>query len=162
MATPIVEQIAVKIRTRLLAITTGNGYETTVAQVIRPTRIDESSPADYQIHLTQETETLNQVFPGEPARHEYKQPFRIALGLRPSEKSTTPLDTYRNTFHADVKKALSQAGSGDWTQWDGLAVRSVPGSAEWFLDSDGATSGVQMILDVYYRVYENDPYTNAG
>lgn len=165
MPTPIIEQIAVKIKARLTAISTGNGYETTASGgVIRPTLIDETQPKDYQIYLTQETPTKNDAFscPGNPAKRAWDQPFRIALGLRPSEKDTTPIDTLRNTFFGDVQKALAQPTSGDWSQWDGLAIQSSLGSADWYLDDEGSAGGVQAILTVTYRTPENDPYTMAG
>ena len=162
MPTPVVEQIAVKVKTRLEAITTGNGYELSVSGVVRPKRIDETSPANNQIYLTQETATTVAVYQGNPAKHEWRQPFRIALGLRPSETDSTAMDTHRNTFFADVQKALAQPTSGEWSQWDGLAMNSNLGSAEWFLDDEGAEGGLHLILDVFYRVPENDPYTVAA
>jgi hypothetical protein len=164
MATPIIEQIALKIKARLEAITTANGYEITIASVIRPLRIDETMATNNQIYLTQETPTRNAELscPGNPAKHAWDQPFRIAIGLRPSETATTPLDTLRNTAQADIQKALAQPTSGDWSQWDGLAIRSELGTSEWYLDDDGSTAGIQMVLTVTYRIPENDPYTLGG
>lgn len=164
MATPIVEQIAVKIQTRLQQIKTTNGYEITVPSVVRPARLDETAPANNQIYLIQETPTKNESLscPGSPAKHAWDQPFRISIGLRPSERLTTSIDTLRNIAQADIQKALAQPTTGDWSQWDGLALRSELGSSDWYADDEGAVAGVQMVLTVTYRIPENDPYTLGG
>ena len=161
MSTPVVEQIAVKVKTRLEAITTSGGYQTTVSSVVRPTRIDETQIQDYQIYVTQETPTKNESLScsGNPQKIAWDQPFRLRSGLRPSESSTTALDTLRNTFNADTQKALAQAESGHWSQWDGLALESNLGSAEWFIDDDGSQGGLTVMLVVTYRTPEDNPYT---
>lgn len=159
--TPIVEQIAAKIKTRLGLISSSSGYETTASGVVRPTRTGGFRPKDYQLIVVQESATKNQQLscPGNPPSIAWNQPFRIAAELLQSKNDTSAIDTLRNTFAADVQKALTTA-TGDWAQWDGLAVNSMIGQIDTYLD-DGETNvaGFQIVLTVIYRVSENDPYT---
>ena len=159
MATPILEQIAVIVRSRLAAISTGSGYETTAAEAIRPTRISDRSPKDYQLIIKQGDKTPNDALscPGNPAAVAWDQPFVIAGILRPSETSATAIDTFKNTFEADVIKSLTAPAS--WWNFGGLAMNSVISGVADYESSEGTEGGFMVTLTVTYRVSENDPYT---
>lgn len=161
MATPIVEQIAVKVRNRLLQITTGNGYETTVHSVIRPTRIDETSPVNNQLWVTQEDIAKNEALSthGNPPTQGWEVTFRIAGILQPSESVLTAADTLRNAFWGDVVGAITTPTTGDWAQWDGLAYNSMISSVEPYTANDGESSGFSVMLTVMFQTPENDPFT---
>ena len=161
MATPIVEQISVKIRNRLLAITTGNGYETTVSSVVRPRRIEETSPADNQLWLTQEDITKNEDLSthGNPPTQGWNVVFRIAGILKPAESLSTAADTLRNIFWGDVVGAITTPTTGDWAQWDGLAYNSTISGVEPYTAPDGESSGFSVMITVMFQTPENDPFT---
>lgn len=158
MAVTIAEQIARKVRTRLAAISTGSGYETTASQVVRPKRINSFQPKDYTIVVTQDTatEVPELSCPGNPPATAWQLPFVITGSVRPSEKDTTPVETYKNTFWADCVRAINTGTA--WWNWDGLAIDSSVGDVESADDGEGETA-FQFRLFVTYRVSENDPYT---
>jgi hypothetical protein len=159
MATPISEQIAVIVRSRLAAISTDSGYETTTAGVIRPVRVSENNPKDYEIYVTQGTQLQNEPLscPGNPPSVAWDFPFLINAILRPSETLATAADTLKNIFAADVYKSLTSVAS--WHTFGGLAINSKISTVEQYEDTDGSTVGFKTTLIVTYRVAENDPYT---
>ena len=161
MATAITEQIAAIVATRLAAISTGSGYETTVSGgVIRPTRLGGFQPKDYQIVFKQgDQEPMTEHdHPGNPPAVAWKVPFLIRGVLRTSELTSTAEDTLKNEFEADVRKSL--AAGVAWWNFSGLAIDSGISGAEPYVSDDGTESGFQVTLDVTYRVSENDPYVS--
>lgn len=160
MATSIPEQIAVKVKARLEQITTANGYELDVAEVVRPTRLGGFRPQDKQLVITQETITrVNELsHPGNPPAIARNLPLKIAGALRASETDTTPSDTQKNQFWADVLKALGDVASGDWTKWDGLAIDSRVDDVEDSTQDDGSSDGFYVILNVIFRTDETNLY----
>lgn len=161
MATAVVEQIAAKVKSRLALISTSSGYENTVQGVIRPKRLEDTEPLPYQLRVTQEDTTRNDTFSthGNPPSQAWETEFRIAGILRPTEDSAIAADTFRNQFWGDVQKALTTPTSGDWSQWDGLAVISTLSTVEPYTGVDGGDSGFSLMLTVIYRTPENDPFT---
>lgn len=160
MATSVPEQIALKVKTRLGLISTGSGYETTTTGVVRPTRIATFQPKDYQIVVTQGDLEPNPDLshPGNPPAKAWDLPFLIAGILRTSELDTTASDSLKNQFGADVVKALGVPTSGDWAQWDGLAINSDVSGVEDYQSSDGAESGFKVTLVVTLRTDETNLY----
>lgn len=164
MPTPIIEQIAVKIKARLAEITTANSY-TWNADVVRPTRIGGFVPKDKQVVLFQAGRELADTpgTEGSSTAVEWWQTFAVAVYAISSDKSTDPIETLINVRHADVEKALQTPTDDetetDWAKIDGLALNSEMGTPEWFDYPD--FSGVAVALRVHYRVKENDPYTQA-
>lgn len=160
MATAIVEQISAKVSSRCALITTGNGYENTVSSVVRPKRIDDTAVSDYRITVTLEDCQANEEMSthGNPPAKGWEAAFRIAGILRPSETLSTAADTLRNQFWGDVVKALGVPTTGDWAQWDGLAIDSNIGSVEPYTSSDGESSGFSVMLNVLFRTDENNPF----
>jgi hypothetical protein len=164
MAVPVSEQIALVVKARLDLITTGAGYETTAAEVIRPTRISDRSPKDFQIVIAQGDQTPNEELsrPGNPPLVAWDFPFEIRGILRPSETDTTAIDTYKNRFEADVRKAIATPLVGNWRSMEGLAINSSITGAEQYASSDGSEGGFKVTVTVMYRHPDNDPYTVSG
>lgn len=162
MATSVAEQIAVKVRTRLLLIDEDSGYETTAAAVERPRRVATFTPKDYNLILTQGNLSVvpELSHPGNPPATAWLLPFTIAGTLMPSSEVTTAVDTLKNQFWSDVVKALTNATS--WHNWDGLAINSEISGVEDFQASDGSGAGFKVTLDVTFRTDEDDPYTVRG
>lgn len=157
MATPIVEQIALAIKAKLLTVTTANGYNVTVSEVLRPTRTGvEASPQSYGIVLLQEDPTQDDElsYDSNVSVIGWNQPFSVTLAIWVSEKSETPIDSLLNTFVADVTKALM-----DDPQWNDLACYSNVTDYSNGKAEDGSWEGVQITYEVKYRVAEDDPYT---
>jgi hypothetical protein len=155
----VAEQIAAKVRTRLTAISTVNGYETTASQVIRPKRIETLEPRSYTIIIKQGDLTPNAGIScaGNPPAIGWNFPFEIVGIIRQSEKDITSQDTYKNQFHADVVKAI--CSPTDWHNWDGLAVNSMIGGVDDFQSGEGEDSAFIVQLTVMFRHDENDPYS---
>ena len=164
MAVPVSEQIAVVVKGRLENISTENGYETTVAEVIRPKLDGEFNPKDNELYLEQgdKGRSFQSDCPGNPEAIAWTLPFSIHGILRPSNDSTSAYDTLKNTFEADVQKALatnSTGETGDWAQMNNLAITSQFSGVTNFIASNGSEVGFEVILTVTYRVPVNDPYT---
>lgn len=162
MATSIAEQIAVKVRTRLLIITTTGGFENTVNAVIRPKRTSNNNPKNYDVFVTQGTITRNEELshPGNPPATAWVLPFKIAGTMRPSETLTTAIDTLKNQFWADCVKAIN-SGANWWT-WDSLAIDSRIGDIEDYTADDGSAIGFGLNLFVTFRTDENNPFVLRG
>lgn len=161
MALPVSEQILQAIRTRLLAIDVADNYEVTVSDVVRPTRIAGHSPEDWQltVDLVTISESEENFRPGNPPAIAWLMEVMIMGELRPSETDTTPIDTYRATFQADIVRAITSTGN-DWHNWGNLAIDTTFGSAETIETESGSAIGVAMA--VLFRTDENDPYTARG
>lgn len=161
MALPVSEQILQAVRTRLLLIDEGDGYEVTVSGVIRSTRIAGHIPEDWQltVSLVSITESEADYRPGNPPAIAWSMEIVIMGELRPSESDTTPIDTYRSTFQADIVKAITSTGN-DWHNWGNLAIDTTYGAAETIETESGSAIGVP--LTILFRTDENDPYTARG
>ena len=157
MATPISEQIAAKIATRLAGITVANGYELTVSEVARPLRFDGFRPQNNQLIVTQGNLTRNDELsaPGNPPATAYDLEFMIAGLLMPTESSTSKIDTLRNTFASDTIKAICTPAAS-WHNWDTLAIDTKVGDVTDITTEE--SSGFKLSLTVTFRTTENNPY----
>ena len=157
MATPISEQIAAKIATRLAGITVANGYELTVSEVARPLRFDGFRPQNDQLIVTQGNLTRNDELsaPGNPPATAYDLEFMIAGLLMPTESSTSKIDTLRNTFASDTIKAICTPAAS-WHNWDTLAIDTKVGDVTDITTEE--SSGFKLSLTVTFRTTENNPY----
>jgi hypothetical protein len=162
MTLPIAEQIAVKVRTRLLEISTANSYAVTASQVIRPKRIEEFRPRDYTLVINQPTLTRNTELscPGNPPATAWDMKFLIYGINRQSETSTTSMATLGNVFWADTVKALTDAVA--WHNWDGLAINSDISEVNEIENPEGTDTGFELTLTVTFRVDETNPYNVRG
>jgi hypothetical protein len=152
MTLPVSERIAELVTERLFSDGTATGG------VIRPTRIGGFQPKDYQLIITQGAKSPNDDLscPGNPPAIAWDFPITIAGVLRQSETDETAIDTIKNTFEADVIKAINSGSA--WWSWDGLAIDSKISGVSDYQAADGSGSGFEMTLTITYRVAENDPY----
>jgi len=161
MADSVAEKIATTLKTRLGLISTGSGYETTVSSVIRPTRLGGFHPDDYQIILNQGDIVKNDELshPGNPPAQAWNYPFEIIGILRPSETSTLAIDKFKNTFWADIVKAITtSADSTPWHTFGSQAINSTIGQVTDYRTDDGGEGGFQVDLLVTFRTDETNPY----
>jgi len=157
---PVLEQIAAAIKTRLETVTTANGYNYSLASVIRPPRYGPTTYANLTAVLMQEDPEVmgdDPYLEGNPVRVQFACMFIVYLFHLPSDTSTDAVDTVLNRLAADVTKAVMT----DQT-FGGLALpttRVMP--QQEFIPSQGAGCGVSVPIEVHYRVSELDPYVNG-
>ena len=163
MATAVVEQIAVKLQTRIELVTETGGYEVTVVSVIRPKRLGQFSPRDKLVIITQDDPIKNAEYESSTTRTEWIQPFWISCFVVPSDlNQTEAIDTQINALRSAVEKAICTSPTAyDWAQWDNLAINSTFDNPQIFAPVDGQWEGIALKLDVIYRVTPTDPYTAA-
>jgi hypothetical protein len=149
MSEPVPEQILAKVRTRVAV----------VFNVFRSTRIATWLPRDRVCHIYQESLVTNQEHscPGNPPAQGWTQTIVVAGIVKPSDKDTTPVDTYKNRLGADILAAITNGGT--WYQWDGLALNTEVGEIEDYTGSDGAACGVFVRMAVHFRTSELSLYT---
>lgn len=168
MPEPIVEQIAVAIKTRLLTITTGNGYQVSVAGVLRPTQlgIDAVAPRHLMIAMAQLDARLDELkahplaaSPDGPPLVHWIQPWSIACFIQTSESSSDPADTLLNRLRCSVEKALLVNPGWGATPTTPLAYETNVVGVDLFKITAGGFVGASVIVEVSYRTLETDPYT---
>lgn len=157
MADPVAERIAVVVKTRLGLIDGTGSYQTTAAGVQRPQRIATFQPKDFLLVVTQQdiTKIPELSGPGNPPSTAWSLPFEIAGILRQSETDSTPSDTYKNKFWADVVKALTSVTN--WHSFGGLAINADIGDVQEHTDGESGDRGFKLILTVTFRTSELDP-----
>jgi len=156
MALPVSEQILVKVKQRLQLIDAGSGYEVTASDVVRPTRIAQHSPNDYQLTVTADrlTPNMESSCPGNPPAQAWEMEVGIVAESRPSEEEQTPIDTLRHVFAADVIRAVTDADL--WYTWDNLAFNTTYGEVTTIETDVG--SAIRIPLLIMYRTDEDNPY----
>lgn len=162
MTSPVVEQIADKMATRLAAITVAHGYNQNVNGVVRPDNEGEYSPDNYRIVMIQgdpQPVEDEEYVAGNPAAKTCWEVFHLLLFVRQSTKAAVPqpIDALTNMFWADAVKAIGTPAAG-WDQWDGLAIGTEFGLREGFTHKDGAFSGLVLTVRVMVRTDDNNPY----
>jgi hypothetical protein len=83
--------------------------------------------------------------------------FGVRIFVTPDEDDATPIDALINTWRSDIESALMLD-----PQWAGLAYNTMLLPPERFFDGNGAESGIDVMIEIYYAVSENDPYTNRS
>jgi hypothetical protein len=148
MPEPVAEQILQAVRTRLSAYT--DSY--------RSPRVANWQPKDLVIHIYQGDIAPNDELscPGNPPAQAYDMPVVVAGIIKKSDSETTPVDTYKNRFWAEIVKAVTNADL--WYNWGGLAVNTTIGTIEDYTSEDGSAAGVKVEFLITFRVSENDPY----
>jgi hypothetical protein len=148
MSEPVVEQIMANVRTRMAAAFTA----------FRSTRVATWQPKDLVVHVHQGTLTPNAELscPGNPPATAYDLEAIVAGIIKPSDAETIAVDTFRNRMGADIVKAATDATL--WHQWGGLALNTVHGPIEDYMDETGGFAGVMVKFTITFRVDENDPY----
>jgi len=148
MTEPVVEQIMANVRTRMAAAFTA----------FRSTRVATWQPKDLVVHVHQGSLTPNQELscPGNPPATAYDLEAIVAGIVKPSDAETIAVDTFRNRMGADIVKAATNAEL--WHQWGGLALNTVHGPIEDYMDETGGFAGVMVRFTITFRVDEDDPY----
>lgn len=149
MTEPVAEQIMAKVRTRVA----------TAFDAFRSSRVATWQPKDQATHVFQGNLTPNPEIscPGNPPAQGWTLQAAVAGVVKPSDRDTTPVDTYKNRMGADILAAITNATT--WHNWDGLAVNTEMGEIEDFTAADGSASGVIVRLNIYFRTDEDDMYT---
>lgn len=156
MELPVSEQILVRVKERLQLIDASGGYEVTASEVVRPTRIAQHSPNDYQLVVTADRLTPNaeSSYPGNPPAQGWDLEVGIVAESRPSEEDVTPIDTLRHVFAADVIKSVTDADN--WHSWGGLAFNTTYGEVSAIETDVGSALRIPLIIQ--FRTDENNPY----
>ncbi len=159
MPVAVVEQIALVLVSRLETLTVPGTENTTAIEVIRPLRIGQYTPEDWQVVLMQgdtgEVEDL--MIPGNPPAVCYETIFNIRCHILPSEDDTDAKDSLINQFAADVRKVVCSP-TATWHNFGGLSLDAIWQPPE-NINPDGSFDGVNVPLAVRYRTNEGDPYT---
>jgi len=148
MTEPVVEQIMANVRTRMAAAFTA----------YRSTRVATWQPKDLVVHVHQGSLTPNAELscPGNPPATAYDLEAIVAGIVKPSDAETIAVDTFRNRMGADIVKAATDAEL--WHQWGGLALNTIHGPIEDYMDETGGFAGVMVKFTITFRVDEDDPY----
>lgn len=160
MPTAVPETIATTLVTRLEAITEANGYNFTVAGVVRPNRLQKGiTPEHLQIQVRQGVNVYNAALSheGNPPAMAYNCVYELHCFVRNDDESTTASATFENDFEAAVKQAV--CSTSDWYNFGGNAIISDWGQSRPFVSQEGNHAGITIPLIVTYRVSETDPYT---
>lgn len=150
MTEPVVEQIMSNVRTRMAAA---------FDDVYRSTRIGTWQPKDLVLSVSQGDLIPNPEVscPGNPPAQGYDLPVIIAGIVKPSDASVVAVDTFKNRLGADIIVAATNATL--WHQWGGLAINTVHGPIEDYVEDTGGVQGVMVRFTITFRVDENNPYT---
>ena len=157
MPLAIVEQIYDVIVDRMESMIDNPDYEIGVAEVFRPTRMGEFTPRDRQILVVQgDDERVTELdIPGNPPGIARRQTFNIRCHLMPDENSG---EDAVNQAAADIIKAITTPNA-TWHTMDNLAIDSELGKFE-FVNFDGGPDGVNVPLQVTYRISEYSPFVS--
>lgn len=164
MALPILENIAAVVLARLKNITVANGYEfeaADVSMVSRSTNDWQPGPRKILIDQQEEVEDEEHTYPGNPARIAWIVQFHIwgfvaDLDRPAGEIGIAGDSTTENQMIAAIKKALANSDAAGWQTMGDNAFNAWIASARPN-DSEGH-DGVQVVLEVNYRIQETDPY----
>lgn len=148
MAEPVSELIMQEAKDRLSLYT----------DTYRSTQIATWQPKDLVIHVHQGEITKNEELscPGNPPAQAWDMEIIVAGIVKPSDAETTPVDTFKNRFWAEIIKAAYDATN--WHTWGGYAINTVAGDVTDYTADDGSTSGVQVTFLTTFRTDENNPF----
>jgi hypothetical protein len=165
VADPVIEIIAKKVEAALKAIVLGQtnsagvSYQVQPVNVFRPTRQDKRAcphgtillkQVDYDVDIENNAQ-------GDPPAVANIVTFAVRIHIAPRDDDATPIDTLINVWRSDIESCLMLD-----PQWDGTAYNSILLPAERYIDQNNAESGVDVLINVYYAVSENDPYTQRS
>lgn len=160
MSTPVIDQIANEILSRIEQVSVGSGYDINVSSVKRPTRRGaELTHTDYSVLLEQGTAERN----GELTRASaaglqiaWDQEFVITCFLLPSDTDTNGIDSLANVAAMALMQGITSQGAAHWHTFGGYAINATfTGGIEPF--NDEQSSGVKIRLLVTYRTDEHNP-----
>lgn len=149
MTEPVSEQILAKVQARVAAALTS----------YRSTRVATWIPEDETCSVWFVGMTPNPELscPGNPPAQGWTLEAAVAGICKPSDKDTTPIDTYKQRIAADIIGAITDASL--WHNWDGLAINTEFGDVGDYTGNDGSWQGVAVQLSIHFRTHENDLYT---
>jgi hypothetical protein len=153
----VTEQIWEELYSRLTVLTSGS-EQTTVSEIVRPTRLGTFTPKDLQIVVVQANPELvpELMCPGNPPAEAWRQVFNLYLHIMPSESDEEVIDSIRSRFIADVRRVVCTP-SGTWHTFGGWSI-----NAEWLsmenIESGESCGGVVMPIAITYRTDEGNPY----
>jgi len=155
MSTPIIEQIAEKLKDAVNAITVAAGFNYDLTAV-RPKRIHLEGDIndDGTVIIEQESAALH-LTTGETIT--WRQAFTLQAIVIDSDKATEAIDTRLNKIRADIEKQLT---SEAWRYLGGLAEGILPKAPEKFI-AEPSISGIAVNIDVQYTTEYYDPYTQV-
>lgn len=155
---PVISLISDEIFARLQALVPGSAGAYSFTKVVRPTKLATYTPVNGLIVLTRgEIVRVNDLdCPGNPPSVAWMQTFLIRVHIAPSEKDTTPLESYEDAAEAEIHCAIRT--SDTWYSFDDNAINADFGPQQT-ATSDGGYDGIAIPLMVTYRVAEGDPYT---
>jgi hypothetical protein len=160
MSFPADEQIGQAIATQLATLTTANGYDIELADVIRPTRRPQLTPANMVAILQLDT-------------YEQGDPETDSLGIKthrtgvwiidvfvePSDDDATPYDQLRSQAIAEVERCLVEAMNANTRAFGGLGYNAELRAPQMLDAPEGGSAGIRVTLAVSYRYVDYDPYT---
>ena len=162
MANPVVELIALELVDRLENVTTANGFNQTLI-VQRPLRLGVEQIKDRLAVVM-----LGDLSPGEDDvdgngyAQSWVQRYAVHLLSRPSERDTTPIETYLLRMWADCVKAVTRKGESNESSWHTFDGNSISALIQPFIIDaleDDNSGMLTFSVDVTYLTNENDPYT---
>ena len=151
MADTILEQIAQKIKTKLLELKTAG----TASDVLRPVRYGrEPSFVHNLLILEQREERLDEELTYPSHGLQYKvQRFRVICCISLAETSTDAVDTHINNLVGAVQAKVRATPNWDDLASDTRLMPVVP------FPSTATLDGAWVDFDVHYRTAENDPFS---
>lgn len=153
MADSIIEQIGAAIETRLETITTGNSYEFTIPDAIRPTRQGGYTPAQLKTVVTQGP---HQGVADVPCGYEqWFVPFHCDVLNDTTATTPEAYDTLVNRWGSDVKKAMGT----DLTLGNLALPTTMVLPANQILDENQQFEGARVTVLIEYRHLWDDPYS---
>jgi hypothetical protein len=158
MSEIVAEQIVAKVRTRLQAITMGNGYEFTTPGVIRPLRFSDDRIENLQIIVTVIGMPKNDAlsYMGNPPVTARDLTVNCSCYGMPNESDFNSADYWRNQIFGAMSKALTTGAA--WWNWDGLAINSSVGDPTPISEGSTGNVGVQLPVVITFRTDENNPF----
>ncbi|HQX53489.1 MAG TPA: hypothetical protein PLY87_22830 [Planctomycetaceae bacterium] len=150
MTEPIVEQIMANVKSRMDAV---------FAAAYRSTQVATWQPKDLVVHVHQGALIPNAELscPGNPPAQAYDLEAIIAGIVKPSDRETIAVDTFRNRMGAEIIRAATNAEL--WHQWGSLAINTTIGPVEDYTEESGGFAGVMVRFRITFRTDEDDPYT---
>lgn len=156
---PVVERIAVELKRRLdlLADVSNTTYNTKVNEVIRPNRLESYTPKDMQIVLTTRSivNVPDLMCHGNPPAVAKRITFNIHCNVINDESVNEAIDTIVHMFAADVENVVTAE-----PLWHNFAGNAINASFQQPIrhNASGGIDGVNVPIDIVYRVSEDDQY----
>jgi len=149
--TAVIEQIALRVLARIEELV-DDGILAAVQRALRaglPSAIADKMAVLYQDDAVAAEES--------PHGHsQWTTAFAIDVYVKPSDASTTPVDTTVNDLCARVQRKIMED-----RLWGGLALWTRIVAAESFALNDGSAEGVRVWFEVGWRTRETDPFTQT-